>query len=92
MGMSTHVVGFRLANEQWKKMKAVWDACKDADVDVPAYVEAFFDGEDPADAPGMEVSLGDAVTKWGDDYRSGVEVDVTKLPAGLTILRFYDSW
>lgn len=27
MGMSMHVVGYKPADEHWKKMKAAWDAC-----------------------------------------------------------------
>ena len=27
MGMSTHIVGFRPADEAWNKHKKVWDTC-----------------------------------------------------------------
>ena len=55
--MSMHVVGFKPADEQWKKMKAAWDACKTAGVDPPQTVTEYFDGNDPGDAPGMEVDI-----------------------------------
>jgi DNA/RNA endonuclease G (NUC1) len=96
MGMSTHVQGFRPPDEQWRKMKAVYDACEAAGIKVPDHVWKFFEYETP-DANGVEVSAKaleecGALHKWSDDSRSGYEVDITKLPQGLTILRFYNSW
>ncbi len=35
----------------WKKMKKVWDACKDAEVDPPQEVEEFFGDEGPVTTP-----------------------------------------
>ena len=57
MGMSTHVVGFKPADDKWKKMKAVWDACSDADSEIPQSVDKFFDGQYPGDNPGMAVNI-----------------------------------
>ena len=42
MGMSTHLVGIVPPDDDWKKMKAVWDACDNADVDIPKDVSEFF--------------------------------------------------
>jgi len=91
MGMSTHIVGFRPPDEKWKAMKAIWDACRKADVSVPREVDDFFNGEVP-DPAGVEVPLKEAVRDWGDESRDGFEVDVTKLPKDVTIIRFYNSW
>ncbi len=88
MGMSTHVIGFRPPDEEWHRHKAVWDACKKAGVPVPDETDVFFDG-DP-DERGIEVSL-DA-TKWEDEMREGVEIEVAKLPDSVTHIRFYNSW
>jgi hypothetical protein len=55
-------------------------------------VEDFFDGEGPGDKPGMEVQLTDAVKEWSDDSRSGYEIDVTKLPKDVSVIRVYNSW
>ena len=92
MSMSTHVVGFRPADEQWNKMKAVWDACEAVAQPVPKGVENFFNGEPPGDKPGMEVPLGDALVQWKNDYASGYQVDVSQLPEGVRFIRFYNSW
>jgi hypothetical protein len=85
-------MGFRPADEKWKKMKAVWDACEMADTEVPQAVEQFFGGEAPDGKPGMEVELGEAVTEWMCDSESGYEVDLVKLPPDVRVLRFYNSW
>ena len=92
MDMSTHVVGFKPADDKWKKMKAVWDACNAANIDIPRDVAKFFDEQYPGDNPGMTVKIGLAVTKWSDGDSCGYEVDVTKLPKDVTVVRFFNSW
>lgn len=90
--MSTYVVGFKPANAKWKKMKAVWDACKEANTEVPDSVNEFFDGQYPGDSPGMTVDIKSAVKEWFDESCSGYEVDLTKLPKDVTVVRFFNSW
>ena len=92
MSMSTHIVGFRPADEKWKEMKTIWDACEKAGIDIPEAVEEFFDGEAPGDKPGAEVEIESALREWQDEGASGYEVDLGKLPKNVTVLRFYNSW
>jgi hypothetical protein len=87
--MSTHVLGFKPPDEKWKKMKAIWDSCQAAGIDPPQEVEKFFDYCDP-DPNGVEVKI--EATEWRDNAREGYEIDVSKLPKDVTILRFYNSW
>lgn len=89
MGMSTHVIGFKPPDEKWQKMKAVWDSCKKAGVDIPPDVEDFFNGEPPDDM-GVEVEL--PVHEWRDDMRRGFELYVSELPVDVKVIRFYNSW
>lgn len=89
MSMSTHVIGFKPPDAKWKKMKEVWDACEKAGIDPPKEVSEFFNYENP-DENGVEVELDAA--EWGDDGRQGYEIEVSKLPKGVTIIRFYNSW
>jgi hypothetical protein len=97
MGMSTHIVGFRPANgpanDRWKKMKAVYDACNEAEIPIPAEVAGFFNGE-PPDPTGVRVGLENStcVQPWKSNDAEGFEVDVTKLPKDVTVIRFYNSW
>jgi hypothetical protein len=92
MSMSTHIVGFRPADQKWKEMKAIWDACNSAGVDLPKAVYDFFDGEHPADKPGAEVDLKGAVKEWSADERDGYELDLSKLPPDVKFIRFYNAY
>ena len=92
MGMSTHVVGFKPADEKWDKMKRVFDACKAAGVPAPAEVAQFFEFEDPGNKPGMEVKLGDAAQPFRGEGREGLDVDISKLPQGATVIRFFNAY
>lgn len=93
MGMSTHVVGFIPPDEDWLKMKAVWDACREADVTPPEDVLGFFGGEYP-DGPGTEVrgKKLTGVSQYEDDARQGFEVELAALPPQVKVLRFVNSW
>lgn len=95
MGMSSHVVGFRQPDDKYLSMKAVYDACRAADVDLPNEVECYFDNNSP-DGYGSEVELvrtSGAVRLYNDgSSRSGFDVELGKLPEGVTHIRFYNSW
>ncbi len=95
MSMSTSVTGFRPPDEKWKRMKAVYDACKLAAVALPDDVQVFFNWE-PPDESGVEVELKDpklgCVKEYREDSGHGYEVDTTKLPRGVNIIRFWNSW
>lgn len=91
LSASMHVTGFRPPDDTWVKMKAVWDACQAAKITAPAEVAQFFGFEEP-DESGMEVSLDGCLREWRDDMREGYELDVTAIPAGVTVIRFYTSY
>jgi hypothetical protein len=92
MSISTHVVGFRPPDAHYLKMAKVWHTCEEAGVEPPAEVSKYFDHVEP-DPAGMEVDIAKAVTEWTDgDMCQGYEIDVTKLPKGVTIIRSYTSY
>lgn len=93
MSMSTHVVGLKPADEKWQKMKAVYDACVAAKTSIPKEVMEFFDGE-PPDKFGVRVEIEKlpCTKEYNDDMRQGFEVDLKKLPADVTVIRFYNSY
>lgn len=97
MGMNSYVLGFKPPDEKWKKMKAVWDTCKKAKVDPPKEVSDFFDDCAP-DERGVVIDQTvleeqGSVKEWNDqDMCSGFEVDVTKLPKDVTVIRFVNSF
>lgn len=92
--MSTHVVGFRPADEQWNKMKAAWEACVAAGVDVPVALYRFFNEEPPGNRPGCEVDITCAIQEWSDNKSSkaGIDIDLSKIPENVKVIRFYNSW
>lgn len=89
MGMSSDVIGFRPPDDRWKKMKDVYDACEAAGVPIPSEVDGFFGCEEP-DPRGVEIEI--PAEKWEDEYRQGFEITVSDIPAGCTVIRFYNSW
>lgn len=93
MGMSTHVTGFKPADEKWHRMKAIADACDIAGVSWPPEVADFF-GDELPDPSGVAVEIQrlPCCREWSDDCESGFEIDVSKLPADVKIVRFYNSW
>ena len=91
MGMSTHAIGFKPADEEWNKMKHVWDVCDNAGISVPDEVQKYFDYEYPKDKPGMVVDLGESCKVWNDENCFGYEIDVSKLPEGVKYIRVYNS-
>ena len=91
MGMSTNIVGFKPPDEQWKKMKKVYDVCVETGVKIPSEVDDFFEGEPPDDA-GVEADIKNFVNEYSNESSNGFEVDITKLPKDIKIIRFYNSW
>ena len=93
MSMSSHVVGFKPPDDKWKKMKKAYDACIEAGINVPENVEEFFNYEEPDDA-GVEVELEEhaCCKEYNADMRQGFEIDVSKLPKDVKIIRFYNSY
>jgi hypothetical protein len=93
MGMSSFVVAIKPPDEQWTKMRDAWFACKAANVPIPSEVERYFEGEEP-DPSGVKIDLSkhEAVTEWEGDADAGYDVDLRKLPEGVYIVRFVNSW
>lgn len=92
MGMTTHVVGFRPADDRWNQMKKAWEACTAAGIPLPREVYEFFDGEEPDDKPGMDVDIEDAIAPFNAEGRRGFDVHIDKLPPGVKTVRFYNAW
>ena len=105
MSVSTYIVGIKPPDEKWLQMKAVWDACALAAVEVPTEVDEFFNWEEPDDS-GVIVSLGslyqikelgqrqteDGLSYYLGDGQSGIEIELSKIPKDIKKLRFYNSY
>lgn len=99
MSMSMYVEGIRPGDEKWRQMKAVYDACNAAGVALPPAVSKFFNHSSRPDERGVVLELGtqygakhECCTPWSENEREGFEIDVSKLPEDVKILRFYCSW
>ncbi len=90
MGMSTHVIGYKPADEKYVKMETIYNACLEAGIEIPEEVEDYFEGEGPNG--GIEVDIENSTSEWGDDSRQGFEIDLSKLNPDVKFLRFYNSW
>ena len=91
MSMSTHIVGFRSPDDQYKNMAKVWYACVSAKLSIPDEVLAYFGGYKPDDS-GVEINLDKIAKEWSDDARSGYEIKLKDLPSDLTSIRFFNSY
>lgn len=96
MDMSTYIIGLRDPNSaHHKNMVAVRRACDAASVDWPKQVTAYFDeGEDDTEDGPLMVNLEKVADKWSEEdlMREGFELDIKKIPHGITKIRFYNSW
>lgn len=96
MSIGFNIQGFRPPDAKWREMRAVWDACKRAGILPPEEVYAFFRHDEPdergIEMPRKELEACGAVREWKEDMREGYEVELSKLPPGLTHLRFYVSF
>lgn len=93
MSMSTSIVGFVPPDNKFKKMKAAYDACHKAGVEIPEEVSEFFQDEIPDDA-GVSIDLEDheCVKEYSEDMVHGFEVDISKVPKDVKIIRFSNCY
>lgn len=93
MSMYTFVTGIKPPDEKWKKLKEVWEVCEKGGVRIPEEVLQFFKHE-PPDMLGVVVNLKEDMCV---EHRHGNaseiwEVDITKLPKDVKIIRFENSY
>lgn len=89
MSMSTQVRGFKPPGKKWKEMQTIYNACKEAKVQIPKKVLEYFDYEDP-DPAGIEVTL--LLVPYNEESRDGFELKVSEIPEGVEIIRFWNSY
>ncbi len=89
MSMSTHVEGFVPADEEYAKMKAVWDACDSAGIEIPEDVFDFFDEVKPTGL-GMRIDLKLEDYRNGED--EGFKLLVSDIPKNVKTILFFNSW
>jgi len=94
MSKSTFIRGIIPKDEKYNKMLRVYEACKAAETEQPIEVIQFFrlnDFDEP-DPNGIIIDLDDIATDWQSGSCTGVEIDITKLPKDVKIIRFMNCW
>jgi hypothetical protein len=94
MGMSTHIEAFTPDTDaEYQKHKKIWDLCEQSNVSLPQETKEYFKGCDQVEER-LEIELikGQHYDDWNRNSSEGIEVDLTKLPKGVTKLRFYNAW
>lgn len=98
MGMSTHIQAFIPDTDaEFKKHKKILLMCLENEVSLPKETAEYFGSEDANEYlldEKLEIELEEDVhyKNWSDEYCSGFEVDLLKLPKGVTKLRFFNGW
>ena len=98
MGMSTRIEAFMPDTDlEFQKHKKILLMCKEAEVSLPKETAEYFGDDSPEEYnldEKLEINLieGTHYEEWEGDMQQGFEVDLSKLPKGVTKLRFYNSW
>jgi len=96
--MSTHIVAFIPdTDKEYQRHKKILQACSEGEVSLPPETANYFGYELPEDyllEDKLSVNLERGVhyEDWRDESSAGFEVDLTKIPKGVTKLRFYNNW
>lgn len=96
--MSTFLKAFIPDTDKtFQKHKKILLACLEADVELPKSTAEYFGEEYPEEYlldDKLEVELKEGVhyNNYADDESEGYEIELNKLPEGVTKIRFYNSW
>lgn len=91
MSVSIYIHGMTAPDEKFNKLKAVYNACIAAGLEIPYEVESYFDGEDPNELEGADVDIDCAIIKGQKYHGSDFTVEIAKLPECVKFIRFYMS-
>lgn len=91
MSQSLRLYGFVPPDEKWERMAKIYFACKEAKIDPPPEVEAFFEDGEP-DPQGQEIGLNHLAREYTADMHWGLEIDIAKIPENVKTIRFYIAY
>lgn len=92
--MSTSVRGIKAPDAKWKKMKAVYDACAAAKLEIPREVNEYFNWDVPsAHGVVVEIDKSDAVDDVEPGHpECGYRIDLRKLDKDIAFVEVINSW
>jgi uncharacterized protein YfbU (UPF0304 family) len=91
MSMITYVRGIIPADEKYKEMLSIYNACEKAQVTIPEEVMEFFNRGNP-NPNGMEIEIKRSLKEVHEDGCNGFIVDISKLPKNVKLIKFVNSW
>ena len=91
MSADYYVQGFIPPDERFREMKAVYDTCKKAGIDIPQKVSEFFNHEEP-DENGVSIDLELLPCCKEAENGPGFIIDIDKLPKDVKVIKFYVSY
>ena len=97
MSVNLYVSEVIPADEKYNKMLSILNACKELNISPPDEVAEFFDHNGSPNIDGYETSyssygkLPNYIKNWEDNYRSGFEIEVDKIPKKVKIIRCYNA-
>lgn len=90
MSVTTVVIGIRPPDEEYHKMKAAWDACEAAGIDIPEPLYAYFDYQMP-DGVGIRTEI--PSKEWTNgDMCEGQEICLADIPDSITHIRVFQCY
>ena len=90
MGMSTYIIGFASQDENYQKMRQIWENCTEMNISIPDEVDNFFNYEKPNE-DGIKIEIPNQ--GWSDgDMSTGIEVNIKNIPEIVEKIRFINSW
>ena len=95
MGMSTHVIGLISDKDPlYQKHAKVLRACLDADIEkLPKETAKYFGSDEPYESLFDEKRTVKIPKKeYCEDMIEGYDIEVSKIPEGVTTIRFYNSY
>lgn len=96
MSISTHIKGVRDLDGEFLKMVKVKEACEEASIDYPEEVKKYF--KYPKERVEYlkklmeEIDITLSVSQKVDDYCDIFEVDLSRLPKEVKLIRFVNSY
>ena len=95
MGACLYVQGLKPITEDYKKRLDIYRSCRELKISPPEEIRKYFEDDGEPCDEGIIVYLKDDIIKKGisaDYCREYLDVDLSKLPVGVSKIRFGISW
>lgn len=89
--MEMHVIGIIPNDDKFRTMEEIWNLCNENGIRLPTEVDDFFNLQAPCD-DGVEICIDSATETYCSSNFDieGFDIDISKLPPDVKIIRFYN--